>query len=69
MHTKLTELQAMLSVAFQQPVMLNVGRRRWIIGDRGQTLLIVIPSALAKARTMHELLFMIVRGLEKAVAA
>lgn len=69
MPTKLAELQAMLSVAFNQPVLLCIGRRRWIIGDRGQTLLIVIPSALAKARTKHELLFMIVRGIEKAVAA
>ena len=69
MPTKLAELQAMLSVAFQQPVLLCIGRRRWIVGNRGKSLLIVMPSLMAKHRTKHELLFMIVRGIEKAAAA
>jgi len=68
MPTKIKELQTMLSAAMGQPVLLCIGRRRWIVGNRGKSLLIVMPSLMAKHRTKHELLFMIVRGLEKAVA-
>ena len=67
---KLAELQRMLSVALGRSVVINVWHYPLhYIYRRKDDYVLVMPMGMARRCSKYELLFMIVRGLEKAVTA